>query len=160
MRRRLYFVSFSLALLIATVNAHAAEPAWDVEVVSSTPGELTIDLRLVGMNVMACFGYVCTSQVVYYSVTPCPIAGPPCLGSTTEFGQIGAINAARIVLEPGVDYTFSGRFEALGLSLDAGLACNIVRCTDVQTPADLIYSTPLPVSSSTWGKIKALYRSP
>jgi hypothetical protein len=131
---------------------------WNIAVISGSVDTLWVDLSLTreSPDPNPCATGDCPTQRLLVNISPCPLAWVGMQGC----GFSGPWRTYRVALAPGLTYTISGIFEAYNFFRDSEGSCDNWRCLYVETPADLQFTaTPLAITPTTWGKVKALYRT-
>ena len=165
------FVCFAACLTImGLVNAGlhdtpaASAAQLTVTVVSASLDTVWVDLSLSGYNAQACINpiYCSYGSETSYNVTPCVLAAPAawllCNGEGKTIGYIRT--PQRLALEPGITYSMKAGFASWASTYGSSGLCDNLSCGYIDN-AELVYTgSTTPTKPTTWGKVKALYRSP
>jgi len=159
---------------IATKQYRAQLPTWDVTPVATNADTVWVDVQLMNSNVDQSWCVTQSGACAYYfetfyEITPCPlaIASRPndmaiyCNNGTMSFGDWPVrSDKQRFALSPGITYTIAGFADVMGLYREQGGNCAVPGCGYREQAIELTYTAPtLRTTASTWGKVKALYRT-
>ena len=156
----------------------ASAPSFNVSFVSASHDTVIVEVKIIGSQVGqgGCAQSTlprCSWFQVTYNLNPCPVdfVGAEyslweyCTGANLRYVRYFESvpdRPIRFALVAGVPYTISGGVGYIGGLDGNGVLCGeTFWCTDGETGTSLVYvAAPVATMPVTWGKIKALYRTP
>jgi hypothetical protein len=141
-----------------------AAPAWTIEPVSSSVDTVWVNAGYSDVDPGCSLTPCQLTEFMRYLITPCPLAiggsnpNYDCTANYLSYRLYHQPVMVRFALKAGVTYTFGGHMWKAGV---CGSGCQKVCCSFTAIPVTAQYTpTPLATRPVTWGKVKALYRSP
>jgi hypothetical protein len=142
------------------------QPYWQITPVSSDENTMVVDAVLKNFNVTSCLWFSCGVREHVLTIEPCilEIDGETANCINGKYSRIyGALAPHRITLLQDQVYTFGGSaiFRGLAPEMGSGSCAVPSGCEWVGTNRAVEFNaTPLATTPSTWGSVKAMYRSP
>jgi hypothetical protein len=153
-------------LLLAPALAQGAVNQWTIASVAPGPGgTISVTAEVTPGDFGPCMSYACMFifPLAHLNVTPCP-EGVTC-DAGNYWGMYAVENAytATLVLREGVQYTFAGFWDAhvmypIFIPEPPSMVCDLPRTCGGPFEPTTFGVPPTPAQSTSWGRLKVMYR--